>query len=116
MTLSHVFNLTIRTRPLSQRICMRRFMQLMLYLVIVFHFLIVFAVVAAFFVLPFKQNWEIAVPLMVYISYLLLTPVDCPLTNLENFLRHKLGMKRIGGFVGNYFLKPIKIYLGIKKR
>ena len=34
--------------------------------------------------------------------------LDCPLTNLENHLRKKLGMKRIGGFVGHYFIKPIR--------
>jgi hypothetical protein len=32
--------------------------------------------------------------------------LDCPLTNLENYHRQRLGMKRIGGFMGHYFIKP----------
>lgn len=85
------------------------------YLVVAIHFFVIFGVVAAFFVLPFKEDWYVALPLMTYILYLLTTRVECPLTNLENYLRQRLGMKKIGGFVGHYIKRPIKVALGIKK-
>jgi hypothetical protein len=76
---------------------------------VLFHGYIVGANVLAFFVVPFLEPWYVAVPIMSLILLLVFSKVlDCPLTNLENRLRKKLGMKRIGGFVGHYFLKPIR--------
>tara|TARA_R110002020_G_scaffold134222_1_gene299599 strand:- start:2312 stop:2587 length:276 start_codon:yes stop_codon:yes gene_type:complete len=81
----------------------------MLGLLVLFHGYIVVANVLAFFVVPFFEPWYVAVPIMSLILLLVFSKVlDCPLTNLENHLRKKLGMKRIGGFVGHYFLKPIR--------
>ncbi len=74
---------------------------------VVFHGYIVVANVLAFFVLPFLTDWYIAVPCMSSILFLMFARgVSCPLTDLENFLRQRLGLKRIGGFVGHYFIKP----------
>ena len=76
---------------------------------VLFHSYIVGANVLAFFVVPFLEPWYVAVPIMSLILLLVFSKVlDCPLTNLENLLRKRLGMKRIGGFVGHYFLKPIR--------
>tara|TARA_Y100000593_G_scaffold22677_2_gene45157 strand:+ start:11420 stop:11704 length:285 start_codon:yes stop_codon:yes gene_type:complete len=76
---------------------------------VVFHSYIVVANVLAFFVVPFVEPWYVAVPIMSVVLLLVFSKVlDCPLTNLENHIRKKLGMKRIGGFVGHYFIKPIR--------
>ena len=87
-----------------------------LWFVIAFHMLLIAIVVVSFFRLPLTQPYEVAIPLMVWISYLVYGRVECPLTNLENSLRQRLGMKRIGGFVGHYCIRPVKIALGIKKK
>lgn len=76
---------------------------------VVFHSGIIWANLFAFFLVPFLEPWYVAVPIMSLVLLLIFSKVlDCPLTNLENWLRKRLGMKRIGGFVGHYFLKPIR--------
>tara|TARA_R110000803_G_scaffold62953_2_gene123399 strand:- start:259 stop:591 length:333 start_codon:yes stop_codon:yes gene_type:complete len=44
------------------------------------------------------------------ISFLIRLSVasDCPFTNYENVLRERLGLRRIGGFIGHYFIKPFR--------
>lgn len=79
------------------------------YLLITLHILLVVAVVLSFFILPFLAPWYVAVPCMTFIWFFSTTRVDCQLTNLENWMRKQLGMKKIGGFVGHYFLKPAKL-------
>lgn len=78
-------------------------------IVLVFaHFLIVIGVTTAFFILPFKTPWYIALPLMSFIFFFSTTRVNCRCTDIENYLRKELGMKPIAAFVGHYFIKPIK--------
>ena len=78
-----------------------------LFLVIV-HVILVLGVVTSFIILPFFAPWYIALPLCLFIWFFTTSAVDCKLTSLENVMRRRLGMKRIGGFVGHYFIKPIK--------
>lgn len=75
------------------------------------HFLIVIGVTAAFFILPFKAPWYIALPLMSFIFFFSTTRVNCRCTDLENHLRKELGMKPIAAFVGHYFIKPAKQFI-----
>jgi len=79
------------------------------YLLVITHIVLVIAVLASFFILPFLAPWYIALPCMTFVWFFSTTKVDCQLTNLENIMRKRLGMKRIGGFVGFYFLKPTKL-------
>lgn len=79
------------------------------YTLVVFHIIMIIVIVMAFFILPFCAAWYIAAPLMTFIFFFSTTRVECHLTNLENSLRKKLGLKKIGGFVGHYFVKPAKI-------
>jgi hypothetical protein len=79
------------------------------YSLVVLHILLVIMVFGSFFVLPFLSPWYIALPCMTFIWFFSTTRVDCQLTNLENFMRKKLGLKKIGGFVGHYFFKPVKV-------
>ena len=94
---------------------MRNLVLFFFWLVVILHFILVFCVCVGIFVLPFVAHWCIVVPLEIYMVSLLTTSVECPLTNLENVLRRKLGYKPIGGFVGFYMLKPIKRYIKGKK-
>ena len=77
-----------------------------LYVLVPFHSSIALSNVVAFFVLPFAQPWYVAVPCMSAVLFLTIAIGECPLTTLENYLRKRLGLKRIGGFVGHYFIKP----------
>ncbi len=77
------------------------------YALVVVHLALVLGIVTSFFVLPFRQPLEVALPLMVFIFFYSTNKIECPLTNWENRLRKKLGMKVIGGFVGHYFKRPI---------
>lgn len=79
------------------------------------HMALVVGFVTSFFILPFLEPWYVALPLMTFMFFFTTSNVECKLTRLENYLRQKLGMKRIGGFVGHYVYKPIKIALGVKK-
>ncbi len=81
------------------------------YTLVTTHILLVIAFFTSFFVLPFTAPWYVAVPCMTFIWFFSTTKVECQLTNLENSIRKTLGMKKIGGFVGFYFLKPIKLII-----
>ena len=80
--------------------------KIILYLLVPFHSSIALSNVVAFFVLPFATPWYVAVPCMSAVLFLTFAKVECPLTTLEIHLRKRLGLKRIGGFVGHYFIKP----------
>lgn len=85
------------------------------YILVIVHIILIILVLASFLILPFYAPWYIATPVMVFIWFFSTTKVECHLTNLENYMRKNLGLKKIGGFVGHYFLKPIKIMLGKKR-
>ena len=88
----------------------KTFLYVVLYLLIVNHFLLVFLNIGAFFVLPFKTEWFIAAPLCSFLVLLLFSKsFQCPLTALENKLRKSLFLPEIKTFVGHYFFKPIYI-------
>jgi len=75
--------------------------------VVLFHAGIIASNILAFFILPFAADWFVAVPCMSAILFLTLARgITCPLTDLENSMRRRAGLKRIGGFVGYYFIKP----------
>jgi hypothetical protein len=74
---------------------------------VLFHAGIIVTNTLAFFVLPFAADWFVAVPCMSAVLFLTFARgITCPLTDLENNLRKRVGMKRIGGFMGHYFIKP----------
>ena len=79
-------------------------LRMALYGVILFHFVLVFGMFISFFVLPFRADWSVALPLCVIIVNFMLARIHCPLTDLENVLRGRLGMPKIKGFIGYYIL------------
>ena len=80
----------------------------LLYLVVAFHMFVIAVNIAAFFVLPFYYPLWVWMPLNSFILTVTFTREICPLTRLENKLRTSRGMSRIGGFIGHYFIKPVK--------
>tara|TARA_R100000808_G_scaffold21006_1_gene45405 strand:- start:1320 stop:1823 length:504 start_codon:yes stop_codon:yes gene_type:complete len=80
----------------------------LLYALIVFHIFVIIVNIAAFFILPFMYPLYVWMPLNSFILVTTFTREICPLTRLENKLRTSLGMSRIGGFIGHYFVRPIK--------
>ena len=79
-----------------------------LYALIAFHMFVITVNIAAFFVLPFLYPLWVWMPINSFILTVTFTREICPLTRLENKLRTSLGMSRIGGFIGHYFVRPIK--------
>ena len=84
------------------------FKKAILYSIISFHMFIVIVNIMAFFILPFMYPLWMWVPVNSFILTVTFTREVCPLTRLENYLRTSLGMSRIGGFIGHYFIKPVK--------
>jgi len=77
---------------------------LKLILVISFHLFVVIGNALAFFILPFCQPWYVALPLCTFIFWIsLVRGVECPLTRFENYLRRKMNLAPIKGFVKHYF-------------
>lgn len=96
---------------------MTTFTRFVFYTLVFAHFLIVLGNTAALFVLPLMEPWYIALPLMSFLVWHATSrTADCPLTRMENALRRHLGMKQIGGFIGHYMIRPVKYFLGIKRR
>jgi len=80
----------------------------LLCLTVLFHTFVVVVNMAAFFILPFYYPLWVWMPLNSFILTVTFTREICPLTRVENYIRTSLGMSRIGGFLGHYFIKPIK--------
>ena len=83
----------------------------LIYLVILFHCFVIIVNIAAFFILPFLYPLWVWMPVCSFILTVTFTREICPITRLENYLRTSLGLPRIGGFIGHYFIKPIKTLL-----
>ena len=80
----------------------------LLYSTILFHAFVIVVNIAAFFILPFLYPLWVWMPVCSFILTVTFTREICPITRLENYLRTSLGLPRIGGFIGHYFIKPIK--------
>lgn len=86
-------------------------------LIVVAHMTVVIINLIALFLLPFLYTafgvsfstfLLVAVPLQSFVLRLTCDRTECPVTRLENSVRVKLGLKRIGGFIGYYIVRPIK--------
>jgi hypothetical protein len=85
------------------------FKKFLLYSVIVFHMAVVLGNFTIFFTVPFIEPIWIWLPICTFIFWVsFINEVQCPITRIENRLRTNLGMRRIGGFVGHYIIRPIR--------
>jgi hypothetical protein len=88
----------------------------MFYSLVTLHILVVIGNILAFFITPFLAPWYEALPICSFVLLISFSQeLKCPLTRLENYIRVKMGKKRIGGFVGHYFVRPARSYFGKKK-
>jgi hypothetical protein len=79
------------------------------YCLVALHIFVVVFNILAFLLLPILADWYLIIPMMSLLVMLNFSRnIDCPLTRLENYLRVRLGKKRIGGFIGHYFVKPLR--------
>lgn len=100
------------SKPMEvEGIWMRRLLHTLMLVLVIAHMLYITTLIMAFFVLPFVEPWYVAAPLVAVPVTLAVSPVLCPLTWMENRLRVYLGLPIIHGFVGHYFIKPIKLAL-----
>jgi hypothetical protein len=82
--------------------------KIVLTLLVTFHMFVITINVVAFFILPFLYPLLVWMPLNSFILTVTFTREICPLTRLENYMRTSMGIPRIGGFIGHYFVRPIK--------
>lgn len=87
---------------------MRLLYKTALVLVIFGHLYVVITNIIAFFILPFLCKFYVSCPLMTFIVFVSFSRQPCPITNLENAIRRKLGMREIKGFIGHYLINPLK--------
>jgi len=73
---------------------------------VIFHHVMVITNTIAFFCLPFLVNPLLSAPLCSFIAFLFTNSVNCPLTDLENYFRKKLGMSTIDTFIKDYYIIP----------
>ena len=83
----------------------------LLYLIVSFHIFVIGVNLTAFFVLPFLYPLWVWMPMNSFILTVTFTREVCPLTRVENHLRTSLGLSRIGGFIGHYFVRPVRRFL-----
>lgn len=84
------------------------------YAIAAFHLTVIFGNSAAFFVLPFKVPWYVALPCCSTIIYLGFTRTgECPLTTLENHFRRRAQLPEVRGFLGYYVVRPARKALGV---
>lgn len=77
--------------------------------IVIFHLFVCGGNTICFFALPFIEPPWIALPCCSLIFFLTFQrDTQCPMTNFENKLRQKLGMKTIKGFIGHYIIIPIR--------
>jgi len=75
-----------------------------LWLVVGLHLFVVFATLVSLFVLPFKVEWYLWIPISCGLIPNLLTPGDCYLSVIENRIRKSLGLSKVDKFVAYYIL------------
>jgi len=87
---------------MENRIFMIR-MRSFLYLTVIIHFIAVVGNLSSIVYLLIYSPWYICFPAITFIVDLSVNNWKCPLTMLENYIRVKLGMPVIRGFIGHYF-------------
>lgn len=78
--------------------------EVLLYLLIVFHYLLVVSIGISVPFLILYEPLYISIPLLTWIYHLGFGSIRCPLTTLENVLRGRLGKPVIKNFIHKYIL------------
>ena len=78
-----------------------------LYISVILHFILFLGNILSALILPFVVPWYVALPLCTFLVRLMVSRDRCPATDLENYIRLKIGLPKIA-FVKNYIINPIK--------
>lgn len=90
---------------------------IILFLVVSFHHVIIWGNIISVMIVPYLLFQYLEPLLALALGFLVITPMiqnslsrtlDCPITRLENHLRWRLRKPKIRGFVGHYYVKPVR--------
>jgi hypothetical protein len=63
--------------------------------------------------LPTDFRWCFALPVVHWVVWIASSRIaDCPATRCENYLRVRLGLPRIRGYIGHYVVDPVRRRFG----
>lgn len=88
-----------------------------LYVVVSAHHTIILGNFISAAIAPYLLFKHLEPPLALALGFLVITPLlqislsktmDCPMTRLENHLRWRLRKPKIRGFIGHYYVKPVR--------
>jgi hypothetical protein len=86
-------------------------MKILWYLVILFHIVIMVANGICMLMLPFIIPYPANIPISIILWYIFIRisflTETCPVTVIENWIREKLGLQKIDGFIKHYFIRRI---------
>lgn len=80
-------------------------MKKVLRLVVAVHMLAIIFNLIAFIILPFLTPWYIALPLDTFLANAIFNNWNCPLTQLENAVRIRIGKPKIRVFIKHYLVE-----------
>jgi hypothetical protein len=80
-------------------------MKNLLRLIVAVHMLAVIFNLIAFIILPFVTPWYVSLPIDTFLANLVFSNWNCPLTQLENSVRIKIGKPKIRAFIKHYLIQ-----------
>lgn len=86
----------------------KRLLRVAFFAVVAIHLFVVFGNIVSFFVCCLYAPWYVAFPCCSFVFFISTNPIECKLTRMENYIRRKLGMREIKGFVSHYLVKPFR--------
>lgn len=94
-------------------------LRIALILLVIFHLLIVVFTTIGFFILPFREDWYVWLPIEVFVARLMIDGRvnACPLNVVENWIRRKLKWPTLkSSFVSHYIFRFFRKKKNVEKR
>lgn len=98
----------LRTLHPGSAVQVNRWKCALFHAIVTLHVAVIVINLLAFFILPFLYPIWVWMPINSFILTVMFQREQCPLTRLENTVRADIGKKKIGGFIGHYFVKPLR--------
>tara|TARA_B100000809_G_C15020606_1_gene488297 strand:- start:662 stop:1114 length:453 start_codon:yes stop_codon:yes gene_type:complete len=98
----------LRTLHSGSAVQINRWKCTLFHVIVTLHIAVIVINLLAFFILPFLYPIWVWMPINSFILTVMFQREQCPLTRLENTVRVAIGRKKIGGFIGHYFVKPFR--------
>lgn len=81
-----------------------------LFMTIAIHYVVFVSFVLSAFIGWLTLSWYIAIALDALIVRVIVSPMECPLTTIENKYRIKLGLLTSKGFLRDYIIYPKRTF------